>query len=1048
LKDPFRLAIDTIPGLVWTALPDGYVDFLNARWCEYTGLSMEMAVGWGWQSAIYSEDLPGLLAIWKENLASGDPCEAVARLRRFDGELRWFLFRAVPFHDTQGKLVKWYGQTIDIDEHKRAEALLAGEKRLLEMIAKGDALPSILSTLCRLVEEIASGCICTIMLEDSVGASLPQDAAPSLPSIYNGLMHGGTVNVQSGPFGMATYAQGHMIATDVASDAHMDLCKRIVLAEEHATGARWSARIISTEGAVLGTFALYSPEPAGPTPQQQNVVEQMTHLAAVAIERQRAMEELQARQEIIDLAQKAARVIAFDWHIQQEVNTWSPELEGLYGLPPGSFDGTYQSWKKLIHPNDWPLVVETLKHALKTGTVSAEFRAVWPDGSIHWLTTSGQMFFDEKGKPFRMVGFTGDVTPRKLAEEELRRSEAYLNQGQRLSQTGSFGWNLSNGEIYWSEETFRIFEYDRAIKPTLERVLQRTHPDDRALVQRTIENAQREKIDFELEHRLLLPDGSIKCLYVRAHGSEKGGSGAVSFFGSVMDITERKRTESLLRESEQRFRAIFDEAGTGITLVDLASDLPIKSNRALQRMLGCSGDELSRFETFDALTSDENRESDAVLFRELLEGKRDTLREEKHFIRRDGGSVWANVLFTLLRDSEGRPRYIIAMHEDITERKQAIEELRRSEAYLAEAQRLSQTGSFLLHVATDEITWSEETYRIYELDPTVKPTLEFLHERIHPDDFNYFKQTVKRASVEGRDFEFEHRLQMPNGSIKYLQVVAHAINDDSGQLVEYVGAVRDVTERKTSEDALSKLRAELAHVARVSALGEMTASIAHEVNQPLAGIVINANACLRWLDGESPNLDGARGAAQRIIRDGKRAGEVIKRLRALFAKTGAANTPLDLNEVVQEVLALTRRELQRNMVTVQTVFDDGLPQVTGDRVQLQQVVLNLIMNASESMGGVKDRPRELVISSQPVEGQMAQISVKDSGVGIEAQDQERIFEAFYTNKAGGMGMGLSISRSIVENHGGRLWAEPNDGPGATFIFTVPLLSEPVHNGNC
>jgi signal transduction histidine kinase len=225
----------------------------------------------------------------------------------------------------------------------------------------------------------------------------------------------------------------------------------------------------------------------------------------------------------------------------------------------------------------------------------------------------------------------------------------------------------------------------------------------------------------------------------------------------------------------------------------------------------------------------------------------------------------------------------------------------------------------------------------------------------------------------------------------------------------------------------------------------MTASIAHEVNQPLAGIVINANTCMRWLDGESPNLEGARGAAQRIIRDGKRAGEVIKRLRALFGKTGAANTPMDLNEAIREVLVLTRRELQRNMVAVRTLFDDELPRVMGDRVQLQQVVLNLIMNASEAMSGVEGRPRELIISTRPADVEKAQVSVKDSGVGLDAQEKERIFEAFYTNKNEGMGMGLSISRSIVENHGGRLWAEPNDGPGATFFFTVPLQTAPAQN---
>jgi PAS domain S-box-containing protein len=751
------------------------------------------------------------------------------------------------------------------------------------------------------------------------GSTRPQHgAAPGLSSAGNGTKNRGIVNLQSGQFGVAPYLKDQTFAVDAASDTGRDLHEGRAPAEDNGHGACWSDPILSTTGAVLGTFALYSPEPGGPTPQQQSVVEQMTHLAAVAIERQRAMEELQSRQELIDLAQKAARVMAFDWYLQQEFNTWSPELEALYGLPAGSFDGTYQSWKKLVYPGDWPQVLEALSQAHKTGEVSAEFRVVWPDNSIHWLTTSGQMFFDEAGKPFRMVGFTGDVTPRKWAE-------------------------------------------------------------------------------------------------------------------------------SLLRESEQRFRAIFDEAGTGITLVDLASDVPIQSNRALQLMLGCSGDELSRFESFDALTAEENRESDAALFRDLRDGKRETLREEKHFILRDGNAVWANVIFTLLRDSEGRPRYIIAIHEDITERKQAIEELRRSEAYSAEAQRLSQTGSFFWHVPTGDLTWSEETYRIYELDPTVKPTFEFAHGRIHPDDLEFFNQTAERASIEGQDFEFEHRLQMPDGSIKYLQVVAHALNDGAGQSLEYVGAVRDITERKISEDALSKMRAELAHVARVSTLGEMTASIAHEVNQPLAGIVINANTCLRWLDGESPNLEGARGAAQRIIRDGKRAGEVIKRLRALFGKTGAANTPMDLNEAIREVLVLIRRELQRNMVAVRTLFDDELPRVMGDRVQLQQVVLNLIMNASEAMSGVEGRPRELIISTRPADVEKAQVSVKDSGVGLDAQEKERIFEAFYTNKNEGMGMGLSISRSIVENHGGRLWAEPNDGPGATFFFTVPLQTAPAQN---
>jgi PAS domain S-box-containing protein len=214
LKDPFPLAIDTVSGLVWTNLPDGYVDFVDQHWCEFTGLTLETATGWGWQEAVYSEDFPGLLATWKGLLASGEPGEAVARLRRFDGELRWFLFRVVPLYETQGNLVKWYGQIVDIDERKRAEALLAGEKRLLEMIAKGDSLRSILDTLCLLVEETASGCFCAILLIDSGGARLQCGAAPSLPPSYNEVVQGRAVNLKSGPFDTAASPKEQTIAAN------------------------------------------------------------------------------------------------------------------------------------------------------------------------------------------------------------------------------------------------------------------------------------------------------------------------------------------------------------------------------------------------------------------------------------------------------------------------------------------------------------------------------------------------------------------------------------------------------------------------------------------------------------------------------------------------------------------------------------------------------------------------------------------------------------------------------------------------------------------
>ncbi len=295
---------------------------------------------------------------------------------------------------------------------------------------------------------------------------------------------------------------------------------------------------------------------------------------------------------------------------------------------------------------------------------------------------------------------------------------------------------------------------------------------------------------------------------------------------------------------------------------------------------------------------------------------------------------------------------------------------------------------------------------------------------------------------DGSDFEYEHRLQMPDLSVKYLHVVAHGIRDQHDKL-EYIGAIQDVTERKLSDEALGKVRSELAHVARVAGLGVLTASIAHEVNQPLSGIITNANTCLRMLAADPPNIGGARETTLRTIRDGNRASDVITRLRALFGKKDTTTDLVDLNMATREVIALSLSELQRGRVILHAEFADDLPLVTGDRVQLQQVILNLVRNALDAMSGVDDRPRQLRIITDRDEHDRVRLTIQDAGVGFESQDAERLFEALYTTKNEGMGIGLSVSRSIIESHHGRLWAAPNDGPGATFAFSIPRRFEGV-----
>jgi C4-dicarboxylate-specific signal transduction histidine kinase len=365
------------------------------------------------------------------------------------------------------------------------------------------------------------------------------------------------------------------------------------------------------------------------------------------------------------------------------------------------------------------------------------------------------------------------------------------------------------------------------------------------------------------------------------------------------------------------------------------------------------------------------------------------------------------------------------------------EKLERTEAYLSEAQQISHTGSFGWRVATGEILWSEETFRIFQYAPTIKPTMELVFQRVHPEDIAFVRQTIEHVAKAGKDWHLEYRLLLPDGEVKHLYIDCRAGSDGSGRL-EFVGAVMDITERKRADEALRKAQANLAHVTRLTTVGELTASIAHEVNQPLAAVVMNANTCLRWLDRNPPDLDEARAATRRIVRDGNRGSDIIARIRGMLKKEPPTRVRLNVNDVIQEVIALARMDLHG--VALQTDLADSLAEVTADRVQLQQVLLNLTVNAIDAMKPVTDRPRALLIRTRNHDERTVLVAVQDSGVGLDAKQMEQIFETFYTTKPEGLGMGLSICRSIIEGHGGRLWAEPNQGPGATFQFTLPIAN--------
>jgi PAS domain S-box-containing protein len=970
-----------------------------------------------------------------------------------------------------------------------------------------------------------------------------------------------------------------------------------------------------------------------------------------------------------------------------------------------------------------------------------------------------------------------------LANESLRRSEAYLAEAQRLSLTGSFGWSISSGETYWSQETFRIFGYDPGIRVTLALVLQRTHPEDRAFVRQAIEDVSRERKSFDFEQRLLMPEGSVKYLRVVGHPSTEDEPGTGEFVGAVTDITKRKQLEGQLLEDQKRFRLLSESSLTGIYVIQEGRFRYV--NPTLAKMFGYEVEEVvDRLSPLD-LTYPDDRNMVEENIRRRVEGEVDEIHYDFRALRKDGSLFYIEVRSR--RIEYGGKIGVIGTLVDITERKRAEEErqthlwflesmdqvnraiqgtndleqmmsdvldavlsifscdrawlvypcdpeaaswkvpmerarpefpgafalgfdlpvnpdiakvfhtvrasscpvrfdagsepplpaeaakrfsirsmiamalyskgdkpymlglhqcsylrawtpqeerlfqeigrrledaltsllifrnLGESERKLEEAQRLTHVGHWERDIGTDRMTWSDETYRIFGLEPQGRIlNLADLPELIHPEDRQIMVQAVEEALQRGQRYDVDYRVVRSDGEVRLVHSQGAVMRDESGRPRRMFGTAQDITERKQAEqrlktqytvtqllseaatledvtpkilrtvceflswdlgalwsvdragkvvrcvevwhkksvhapqfeaisrgstfalgiglpgrvwsrhepvyipdvvhdanfprapiaareglhaafafpillggevlgvmeffsheirrpdqdllnmmatlgsqigqfierkraeEALRHAQMELAHVARVATLGEMTASIAHEINQPLSAIVNSGSACLRWL--EAQKLEEARRSAARVIAEGHRAGEIINRIRALAKKAPSKRDWLDINETLREVIALAGSELQRNGVTLETRLSDDvhyLPLIFGDRIQLQQVILNLIINAIEAMSGVVDGPRELLISSATAESQHVLVAVRDSGAGLDPKNLDRLFDAFFTTKSHGLGMGLAICRSIIAAHDGRLWATANDDRGATFQFTLPTGGERV-----
>ncbi|HTU47099.1 MAG TPA: ATP-binding protein [Bryobacteraceae bacterium] len=616
----------------------------------------------------------------------------------------------------------------------------------------------------------------------------------------------------------------------------------------------------------------------------------------------------------------------------------------------------------------------------------------------------------------------------------LQRSEAYLSEGQRISHTGTCTWNLATGELFWSKEHCRIFGVDSdASRQSYESFLSRIHPEDRHFVRRAADAAIQQTGQFDIEYRIVRPDGSIRNIHA---SGQPITDHFIEFLSTVMDITDRKRAD----EEQRKLASVVENSPNLIGFASLQGELQLV-NPAGQKLLGLASSEEVQTTTIADCVAEQGRQDfrgrvlASVWREEQWEGE--TLL--KNF--KTGALIPTLQHIFLVRDpASGRPVAMATICRDITERKKAEEELRRSEAYLATAERLSHIGSWAWNVSTGELFWSEEHLRILGLDPSKRmPQIDEGLRFIHPEDLPAVEQAFAKIMHEGGNFEVDCRVVRPDGTIRYVHSRADAVFNGSGKLVEYAGTIIDNTERKQAEEALQRATAELAHMARLTTMGELAASIAHEVNQPLSSVVNDAGACVAWLGRTQPNIREATAAASRILEQGIRASEVLSRIRSLLKKSPPEMTVVNMNEIINDVLALTEYESSTRNITVATDLYPDLLLMRGDAVQLKQLLANLVVNAIEAMRGNSDQPRQLFITSQNLGTDQILVTVRDTGVGIDPEKIEELFKPFITHKPEGMGMGLPISRSIIEAHHGRLWANANEDGGATFQFSAPAL---------
>jgi PAS domain S-box-containing protein len=695
-------------------------------------------------------------------------------------------------------------------------------------------------------------------------------------------------------------------------------------------------------------------------------------------------------------------------------------------------------WTCRIHPDDFEAFVQKMRESFGKGKPFEETSRVRrADGVYRWMLHRKVPRFDGDGKLIKWHGSSIDIDDRKRAEEQLiksaqesQRSEAYLAEAQRLSHTGSFGWNPDTGEIVWSDETYRIFEFDCGTKPTLDMLVERLHPQDRAFFQQVIDRASQTANGFEHEYRLLLVDGRVKHVHAIAHVLQDA-SGNREFIGAVTDITERKTAEEKILCNERELRTLIEimPAYVGTSLPDGTVDF---LSQSWLYYSGQTREEAMGWGWAGVLHPDDVDRALANWQAGLASGE--PVEQELRCRRADGVYHWFLNRSLPLRDDEGKIVKWYGILFDVNALKETESALQTREHQLLGI--IETIPSMLWSVsptgATTHLSQRCLEYCGVPLEELVNRGWEGF---IHPDDLKETVTAFARAISSGESFRAIHRLRRADGEYRWQHAMSEPLRDPRGTIIQWYGLTIDIDERKRAEDHLRDTRIKLAKASRLATVAELAGSIAHELNQPLMSILANAQAAKRWLNAASPNITEVYSSIERTIRDARAADERMQHIRALFKQKSFDKKDVKIPDILNEVVRIVQEDPKKRDVPIECHFDEFLPAVPVDQIQVQQVFINLIVNAIEALEGQQVAPL-VTLRAAVTDPDRMLVQVIDNGPGVH--DPERIFDAFMTTKEKGMGIGLAVSRSIVEAHGGRLWAENNKAGGASFNVALPL----------